>query len=110
MNQHFFLKKRREVFDDFLERADPAGDVALMKKAGHTVSLSPEEEASRVTTLGKMMGHPQLFETYPELINLKVLFVDLPPNVLGAYNPSTKAIELDPYRIRQARDSLGPES
>ena len=105
-----FSKKATRSIDEFLERADPAGDVALMKKAGHTVSLSPEEEASRVTTLGKMMGHPQLFETYPELINLKVLFVDLPPNVLGAYNPSTKAIELDPYRIRQARDSLGPES
>jgi hypothetical protein len=105
-----FSKKATRSIDEFLERADPAGDVALMKKAGYTVSLSPEEEASRVTTLGKMMGHPQLLETYPELINLKVRFVDLPPNALGSYNPSTKAIEIDPYRIRQARDSLGPES
>jgi hypothetical protein len=105
-----FSKKATRSIDDFLERANPAGDVARSKEAGYKVSLSPEEEASRVTTLGKMMGHPQLFETYPELINLKVRFVDLPPNVLGAYNPSTKAIEIDPYRIRQARDSLGPES
>ena len=105
-----FSKKATRSIDDFLERANPAGDVARSKEAGYKVSLSPEEEASRVTTLGKMMGHPQLFETYPELINLKVRFVDLPPNVLGEYNPSTKAIEIDPYRIRQARDSLGPES
>ena len=105
-----FSKKATRSIDDFLEIADPASDFSIAKKAGYTVSLSPEEEASRVTTLGKMMGHPQLFETYPELINLKVRLVDLPPNVLGEYNPSTKAIEIDPYRIRQARDSLGPES
>ena len=103
-NKALFSPKAIESIDRFIEgpRRGPS--------AGKVIPLSPEEKTSRVTTLGEMLIHPELFKLYPELKNIKVNFEDLKPNVLGSYDPLTRTIKIDPYQIRKARNSLGPDS
>ncbi len=48
----------------------------------------------RVSILGDVFDSPDLYEAYPDLKEIKVLFKKLPENVAGSYNPYTNSITI----------------
>jgi hypothetical protein len=56
--------------------------------------INDEDEEVSTAILGDVFDSPELYEAYPELKEVKVLFKKLPENVAGSYNPYTNAITI----------------
>ena len=56
---------------------------------------SEDGKVIRVAKLSDVFTAPDLYQAYPDIKNVKVVFKDLPPNNYGSFNVSTKVITVN---------------